>query len=179
MSTPTRPKTNVSRLTRDLAITTLLSAVMLVGPGAAVRAAQDMPAASSGGAKAQAVKEAAGARGESVEERITNLHDALHITPDEEGKWNAVAQAMRDNAANMRKLAAERKAEASQNRTAVDDLKTYSEFAQAHVDGLKSLTDSFTVLYEAMPDAQKKIADQVFRNYRPDRHHRSANRPQG
>ena len=53
--------------------------------------------------------------------------------------------------------------------TAVDDLKTYGKFAQAHVDGLKSLTASFETLYNSMPDAQKKVADEVFQNrHRPE-----------
>ena len=51
-----------------------------------------------------------------------------------------------------------------QNMTAVDDLKTYQKFAQAHVDGLKNLLSHFEAFYAAMPDAQKKIADEVFRS---------------
>jgi periplasmic protein CpxP/Spy len=46
--------------------------------------------------------------------------------------------------------------------SAVEDLKTYQKFAQAHVDGLKNLISAFGTLYDAMPDAQKKIADKVF-----------------
>ena len=49
-----------------------------------------------------------------------------------------------------------------QNMSAVEDLKTYQKFAQAHVDGLKNLIASFDTLYSAMPAAQKKIADTVF-----------------
>ena len=56
--------------------------------------------------------------------------------------------------------------------TAVDDLKSYGQFAQAHVDGLKGLTASFETLYNSMPDAQKKVADQVFQN-----RHEKAGRP--
>ena len=41
-------------------------------------------------------------------------------------------------------------------------MKTYQEFAEAHVNGLKNLIASFGTLYAAMPDAQKKIADTVF-----------------
>jgi hypothetical protein len=47
-------------------------------------------------------------KGDTVEERITNLHSELKITQDEEKLWNDVAQAMRENAANMEKLAAEK-----------------------------------------------------------------------
>ena len=48
--------------------------------------------------------------------------------------------------------------------TALDDLMTYQKFAQAHVEGLKKLIAAFSTLYQSMPDAQKKIADQVFQN---------------
>ena len=34
----------------------------------------------------------------------------------------------------------------------------------AHVEGLKALTAAFSTLYRSMPDAQKKVADQVFLN---------------
>ena len=72
---------------------------------------------------------------------------------------------MRDNAANMQKLIAEKKKQAPQNMTAVDDLETYQKFAQAHVDGLKNLTSAFKSLYGTMSDQQKKNADQVFANF--------------
>jgi periplasmic protein CpxP/Spy len=104
-------------------------------------------------------------RGETVEQRITTLHAQLKITPAEDAKWNSVAQAMRDNAAAMEKLVADKTAKGQQNMTAVDDMKTYAEFAQAHVDGLKNLTSSFETLYDAMPGPQKKLADQVFENF--------------
>ncbi len=65
--------------------------------------------------------------GESVEARITNLHARLKITPDEETAWNGVAQAMRENAANMEKLVAEKRAQTPKDMTAVDDLMTYQK----------------------------------------------------
>jgi hypothetical protein len=102
-------------------------------------------------------------KGETVEERITNLHAALKITPDEETKWNGVAQAMRENASSMDKLVAANRTTPPQNMSAVDDLTIYEKFAQAHVDGLKNLISSFKTLYTAMPDAQKKTADEVFK----------------
>jgi hypothetical protein len=51
--------------------------------------------------------------------------------------------------------------------TAVDDLKTYQEFTQAHLDGPKNLTVAFVALYDTMPADQKKNADQVFMQYGP------------
>jgi protein CpxP len=139
---------------RTVAIAALMGATFLTSPLATTRALAQ--AAASVAATATETK------GETVEQRITNLHTALKITPDEESQWNGVAQAMRENAAAMDKLVATKRTTPPQNITAVDDLKTYQQFAQAHVDGLKNLTSAFSTLYNAMPDAQKKIADQVF-----------------
>lgn len=102
-------------------------------------------------------------KGQTVEQRIAALHAALRITPDQDVKWKAVAQAMRENDIAMEKLAAEAKATPAHAITAVADLNMYRKFAQAHVDGLKNLIDDFKILYVAMPDAQKKIADEVFK----------------
>jgi uncharacterized phage infection (PIP) family protein YhgE len=141
---------------RSIAIAALMGATMLATPLSAARAQQAIPAQSPAGAAATETK------GETVEQRITNLHAALKITPDQDAKWNSVAQAMRENAATMDKLIASDRTAPPQNKTAVDDLKTYQKFAQAHVDGLKNLIGSFSTLYAAMPPAQKKVADEVF-----------------
>ncbi len=141
--------------TRSLAIAALLGGTFLMSPLTAARA--DDAAAQS--------QAATDAKAETVEQRITSLHAALKIVPTEDAKWNDVAQAMRENSAAMQKLVAERTATPPQNRTAIDDLKGYEKFAQAHVDGLKNLTASFETLYLAMPDPQKKLADQVFQSF--------------
>jgi hypothetical protein len=155
---------------RSFAIAALTCATLLASPLTAARAdtvsnaamqlAQGAAPKSPVGAGATATK------GETVEQRITSLHAALKITPDEDSKWNDVAQAMRENAAAMDKLIAESRTTPPQNMSAVDDLKLYQKFAQAHVDGLKNLISSFSTLYAAMPDGQKKIADQVFESSR-------------
>lgn len=102
------------------------------------------------------------AKADTVEQRITSLHASLKITPEQEAKWTPVAQSMRDNAVAMEKMVAENKATPMDSLSAVDDLKRYQKFAQAHVDGLKNILSSFEGLYAAMPAAQKKIADGVF-----------------
>jgi hypothetical protein len=102
---------------------------------------------------------------ETIEQRIAGLKASLKITPDETDNWNAVAAAMRSNAEAMDKLAASKRAQPVTDQTALDDLLTYQAFAQAHVDGLATLTTRFTVLYNSMPDAQKKVADSVFRSF--------------
>jgi len=153
-------------LARSIAIAALMGATMLTSPlaaradtaaDAAIQLAQAAAPQSPAGAGATEAK------GETVEQRIANLHAALKITPDQEAKWKEVAQDMRENATAMDKLIAETRATPPQNMTAVADLKMYQKFAQTHVDALKNLLSHFEGLYAAMPDAQKKIADEVFR----------------
>jgi protein CpxP len=156
MSSFTHPIAASAPIVRSIAIAALLGATMLATPLSAARAEQAVAAQSPAGAAATQTK------GETVEQRITNLHAALKITPDQDAKWNAVAQAMRENASTMDKLIASDRTAPPQNKTAVEDLKTYQKFAQAHVDGLKNLIGSFSTLYAVMPDAQKKVADDVF-----------------
>ena len=103
-------------------------------------------------------------RAETVDQRIATLHAELKITPAEETDWQAVAQTMRDNVAAMQKLASDKTSQSGM--TAVEDLQTYQQFAQAHVDGLNKLIASFSTLYNEMPDPQKKLADQVFQHSR-------------
>jgi protein CpxP len=96
-----------------------------------------------------------------VEAHIKDLHNKLKITSAEEDQWNKVAQVMRDNAAQMTDLMSKREAN-EYTMTAVDDLNSYGEIAQAHADGVKKMSAVFEPLYSSMPDAQKKTADAVF-----------------
>ena len=106
---------------------------------------------------------------ETVEQRIVTLKTALKITPDQEPKWTAVAQAMRDSAGQMEKLVATKRAIPPEKTTAVDDLKTYQEFTEVRLDGLKKVNSAFKSLYNSMPAEQKKNADMVFEKYGPSK----------
>jgi hypothetical protein len=169
MSSAAHPIMSPGVVARSLAAAALMGATILAASLSMARAetagsadsrlAQAAPSHSTvapGGAIGSA------SRGETIEQRISSLRVALRITPDEETKWNAVAQAMRDNAAAMEKLVAESHNNPTQNMTALEDLKLYQRFAQAHVDGLQNLISSFSTLYDAMPASQKKVADEVF-----------------
>ena len=103
-------------------------------------------------------------KADRVEARIKELHTKLMITPEQEEAWNNVAQAMRDDAKTMEELIKARTENAS-TMTAVDDLKSYGEIAQAHADGIKNFTSVFEPLYASMSDAQKKTADTLFRHH--------------
>ena len=162
-------------LARSVAFAALMSAPLVAAPLTLAHAQSTAPMHSTTAAPSAASPTNAG--GESVEQRITQLHSELKITPDQESKWNSVAQAMRDNAANMEKLVAEKRQKGPQNMSAVDDLKTYQEFTQAHLDGLKNLTSAFESLYDSMSDPQKKNADQVFAKFnRAEPHAGTTNR---
>ena len=151
---------------RSFAFAALMGATMLASPLASPRAATvgdaKFQVAQTAAPKTEAGAAATSTKGETVEQRIATLHRTLKITPDEDANWNAVAQAMRENASNMDKLVAESRTTAPDSMTALDDLKMYQKLSQAHVDGLKNLISSFSTLYTAMPDAQKKVADAVF-----------------
>lgn len=101
---------------------------------------------------------------ETVEQRIATLHTALAITPGEEADWGKVAGVMRRNEAKMQTLVTERKATIGPV-SAVDDLRIYASFGQAHVDGLADLIAAFNTLYAEMPGAQQATADRVFHSF--------------
>jgi hypothetical protein len=100
---------------------------------------------------------------EKVEARIKELHDKLGVTADQEGKWKDVADAMRETAKDVRAKVTERTEKAADKPvTAVDELKTYAEMAEAHYDGAKRIIGPFEKLYDAMTPEQKKDADELF-----------------
>ena len=149
------------KVTRPIAIASVAGAALLAGsfaPAMAQPKESDKPPAAAA---------ATSSKPETVEQRIETLKAALKITPDQEKKWDGVAQAMRDNASRMEKLVAEKRKIAPEKTTAVDDLKTYQEFTEARLDGLKHLTSAFKSLYDTMTPEQKKNADTVFEKYTP------------
>lgn len=107
-----------------------------------------------------------------VEMRIKDMHAKLDIRQAQEDQWAKVAEVMRDNARSMDTLTKARH-ENAKTMTAVDDLRSYGEIADAHADGIKKFTPVFATLYADMSDAQKKEADTLFRHgpqKKPKRH---------
>lgn len=98
-----------------------------------------------------------------AEAQIAELHDKLHITPEQKDKWDAVAEAMRGSAKDMRdKLTDKAEKVKTKQMSAVDELHAYRDLAQTQADGLKRFIPPFEALYEVMSPAQKKGADEVF-----------------
>jgi protein CpxP len=152
-------------LTRSFAIASLTGAALFAGSLVSATA-QTTP---DGKTTPPAAAAATSSKPETVEQRIATLKTALKITPDLEKKWDGVAQAMRDNASKMEKLVATKRAIPPEKTTAVDDLKTYQEFTEVRLDGLKHLNSAFKSLYDAMNPEQKKNADMVFEKYTPSK----------
>jgi periplasmic protein CpxP/Spy len=99
---------------------------------------------------------------ERVEQHIKELHARLHITPTEETQWNQFAEVMRDNARAMDQ-AFKQRADQFSTMTALQNMQSYEQLAEQHAEDVKKLVPAFENLYNAMPEQQKQVADQVFR----------------
>ena len=99
---------------------------------------------------------------ERVEHRITELHAQLGITPAERQQWDQFAEVMRENARDMDQVVMQR-AQQAQSMNAVQNMQSYEQMAEAHAQHVAKLVTAFKALYDTMPDQQKRVADQVFR----------------
>jgi periplasmic protein CpxP/Spy len=98
---------------------------------------------------------------ERVEQRITQLHAELQITPAQQPQWDQFATVMRENAKGMRQTL-EQRSTGFASMTAVDNMNSYAQIAQEHAQDMQKLAMAFQPLYAAMSDEQKKHADAVF-----------------
>jgi hypothetical protein len=156
------------------AAATLLGAIVLAGPLFAASGDFSQAAATKSPAAREVVAQAASpetmaapapapAGTTSVEERITELHKKLHITEAQKTQWDALAQVMRDNAQAMVDLQKQR-AESAKSLNAVEVVKSYGSVIEAHAAGMKKFIPAFEAVYNSLSDAQKKIADSLFRS---------------
>lgn len=172
---------SLDRRTRgSVAAAALLGAAMLVAPALAFAAPQliaqaSAPATPSAESPSTAPSAAPAApkaashanRAEHrtspsvVEKRITSMHKRLKITSSQETAWDAVAQAMRDDAQQMNTLIRQRQAQVG-SLNAVQDLQSYEKISEAHVDGLHKLVPAFETLYGQLSPEQQKTADTMF-----------------
>jgi hypothetical protein len=146
----------------SIAVAALLSVptAMAQPQSAAVQGASPPPAAA---ASPMAGHPVAGKNAEErVEGRIKELHAQLHITPAEEPQWNEFAQVMRENARDMDQAFMQR-AQQFPTMNAVQNMQSYEQISEQHAQRVQKLVPAFQKLYDAMPDQQKRLADQVFR----------------
>ena len=144
-------------MTRRLRLPSCAMACLLLAAPLATRVvAQPAPAATSTPMPAN--------RDATIEKRIGDLHTRLKITPAEQKPFDDFAQVMRANAQHMGGLVQKRQATFSAG-SAVEQMQSYSDMAQAHAEDMQHLTAAFSALYDALSPDQKKAADQSFRQY--------------
>lgn len=97
-----------------------------------------------------------------VDEHIRQLHAQLRITPAEQPQWDRFAEIMRQNARAMDQEFAERRQQFP-TMNALQNMQSYEKITEAHAQHLQRLVPAFENLYNAMPEQQKRLTDQVFR----------------
>ncbi|MDR5779533.1 Spy/CpxP family protein refolding chaperone [Caballeronia sp. LZ065] len=159
-------------------LVTLAASLVSLGALSPAFAQSSAPAAASASAaQAAASAPAASKREARTEERISELHASLKITPQQEEQWSKFADVMRDNGRTMADLYRQRVAQRS-TMSALDDMKQYQQITQANADGTKRLVDAFEPLYASLSPEQKKLADTSFRDeHGKDHRHRAHRRP--
>jgi hypothetical protein len=101
-----------------------------------------------------------------IEGRLAFLKAELNITPEQEALWNTYASAVRDNAKAMgtRCTALMGDSGSASEKSLPDRLDAQEQFVAARLDSLRATNKALKPLYQALSDAQKKLADQLIRS---------------
>jgi len=100
---------------------------------------------------------------EQTEDQVANLKAALKITPEQQGKWDALVQVMKDNAKDLDDLRKAR-TKSRKDMNAIEDMNNYVQVSESHLAGMKKMLPTFEDLYKSMSDEQKKNADSIFKH---------------
>jgi periplasmic protein CpxP/Spy len=103
---------------------------------------------------------------EHTEAQIKQLQGALNITEAQKELWNNLTTVMRENAKDMDALFTKARAEKTQTRNAVEQMKFHSQITEAQLGQLKKFIPPFEALYASMSDEQKKSTDTIFQTGR-------------
>lgn len=109
-------------------------------------------------------------RAARIEARISNLHDQLGITAEQQPKWDQFAGVMRSNAKNMEQSFHRRGAELA-TMSAAANMQSYADLAVAHAQDVQRLAVAFQSVYDSLSPAQKAKADAMFRHQGPAGRH--------
>ena len=109
-----------------------------------------------------------------IEQRITDLHSKLKISPAQQPQWDRFSEVMRDNARNTDQTFQHR-VQAMSTMTAAENMQSYAQVTAEYAQHMQLLVPAFQALYDTMSESQKRTADQVFRDdaNRGDRTRRS------
>jgi len=100
---------------------------------------------------------------DKAEQRISDLHARLLITPAQQPQWDQFALVMRDNARGMDE-AFQQRVQTIPGMTASENMQSYARVATDHARDVQKLVPAFQALYDTMSVKQKQTADQVFRD---------------
>ena len=154
------------RAIRSNYLASVAMAALLALPGAALAQSAPAPVTPPAAAAAASPLTTQPAPGNNAEQRvethIRQLHAQLRITPAEQPQWEQFAQVMRDNARDMDQAFMQR-AQQYPTMNAVQNMQSYQQIAEAHAQHLQKLVPAFDNLYNAMPQQQQQLTDQVFR----------------
>ena len=151
----------MTRLKKPVLAAALLASVAAIGLTPAL--AQNTPASADTGAAAREGHHHARARmmpGQFIDGRIAFLKAQLKITPAQEGEWQKVEAAMRDNA----KALDQAIATVRQNRddkNAVERLEMRDQFAKVRSENSDRILAAFKPFYSSLSPDQQKMADQL------------------
>lgn len=101
-------------------------------------------------------------RPDRTEGRIAFIKAELKITEAQTALWNAVADAMRANAAASRPMREHMHAGHGKATTAIERLEMQERMMTLRADGLRGLLAAFRPFYATLSDEQKKTADELF-----------------
>ena len=99
---------------------------------------------------------------EHTEAQIKQLQGALNFTEAQKELSNNLTTVMRENAKDMDALFTKARAEKTQTRNAVEQMKFHSQITEAQLDQMKKVIPPFEALYASMSDEQKKKTDILF-----------------
>lgn len=100
-----------------------------------------------------------------IEGRLAFLKAELNITPEQEALWKDYANAVRDNAKTMSgRCTALMGDSGASEKSLPDRLDAQEQFVAARLDALRATNKALKPLYQALSDAQKKLADQLIRS---------------
>ena len=100
-----------------------------------------------------------------IEGRLAFLKAELNITPEQEALWKDYANAVRDNAKTMSgRCTALMGDSGASEKSLPDRLDAQEQFVAARLDALQATNKALKPLYQALSDAQKKLADQLIRS---------------
>jgi LTXXQ motif family protein len=100
-----------------------------------------------------------------IEGRLAFLKAELNITPEQEALWKDYANAVRDNAKTMSGRCTSLMGDSGASEKSLPDrLDAQEQFVAARLDALRATNKALKPLFQALSDAQKKLADQLIRS---------------